>query len=511
MTRRAPRWLLAAALLAATPAAGPAQFRQEPLQKQPPPQLQPTGVDLFCGLLLMQRMQPLSRTDWNFGRDYGDIVFISLGHIPGSEVLLRANRVKQEGGAVLIATDGSADLGNLFPDWWQQETGHARVTGWPVTATENETFYDEHPHCPFVVPLPAPDRAGPEWKLFDGLRRVATNRPSYLQVPPRRRDAPSAVAGFPPNCKFAVGFGQPQFDLNPAEFPFAVASVSAPGRTLVLADPGVFVNEMMFPVGDAPPTDNMTFARRVIAFLQEGRRQPRGHFVLYLNGQQVSDFAPLVDMLRKPDVVPTPPPIGQVILGMQEKLTDAGNTIVDRLEEGDAFNRTLLGTGDEADQRLRGIIGTLMLLASVWAVWKVLRRVWGTRQPADVPPPPPGGRPPGQAAGAGVFDRRQRELLRRNNLYEPARDAARELFAAAGAPPEAGPKLPRVEVASAVRRPETLRRALGELWRVAHGPPRVVTVQDWDALEPLLVRARRAFADGKWRFAGAGVGAEAGA
>ena len=45
-----------------------------------------------------------------------------------------------------------------------------------------------------------------------------------------------------------------------------------------------------------------------------------------------------------------------------------------------------------------------------------------------------------------------------------------------------------------------LREALADLWKIAHGPPRVVTVQRWNLLEPLFERLRTAHAEGKWRF-----------
>jgi hypothetical protein len=99
-----------------------------------------------------------------------------------------------------------------------------------------------------------------------------------------------------------------------------------------------------------------------------------------------------------------------------------------------------------------------------------------------------------------LFDRRQRELARRNNLYEPVRAAVHEMFIAAGAAPNAGPKLPKVVVSDVVRRADTLRDALRELWRIAFGRPAVVTAQHWRMLEPLFERVRQAHADGKWRF-----------
>lgn len=55
-------------------------------------------------------------------------------------------------------------------------------------------------------------------------------------------------------------------------------------------------------------------------------------------------------------------------------------------------------------------------------------------------------------------------------------------------------------MARAVRRPDTLRDALADLWKIGFGPPAPVSVRKWAGLEPLFVRARQAHADGKWAF-----------
>jgi hypothetical protein len=99
-----------------------------------------------------------------------------------------------------------------------------------------------------------------------------------------------------------------------------------------------------------------------------------------------------------------------------------------------------------------------------------------------------------------VFDRRQKELVRRNNLYEPVRNLMREFFVAAGAPSDAGPRMPRIVVSREVRKPDSLRLALRDMWRVAYGPPVYISAQRWFELEPYFERVRKAHADGKWQF-----------
>ena len=71
-----------------------------------------------------------------------------------------------------------------------------------------------------------------------------------------------------------------------------------------------------------------------------------------------------------------------------------------------------------------------LIVGSALACLFLLRRIWGSRTPQRLPPPPTmAGVPTGPP---GVFDRRQKELLRRNNVYEPVRDLVREFFDSIG-------------------------------------------------------------------------------
>jgi hypothetical protein len=260
---------------------------------------------------------------------------------------------------------------------------------------------------------------------------------------------------------------------------------------------------MVPPVGER--TDNLQFAFRTVSFLAHeddgmGGSRKRTRCVFVENGRLVSDFSSLEKHLRPP-----PPPLKIPSLWqLQEKLVDAGNQIIDKFQENGGPSSLVLGRdGPRQDRRLRDILRALLVVASILAVWFVVRRVWGARQPTDVAPPPPGGqqpRDPEDGPPPGAFRRRQRELARRNNLYEPVRMALREFFAGVGAPAEAGPKLPKVVIADSVRRPDTLKKALTDLWRIAYGLPAVVTVPKWNLLELLFDRIQMAHADGKWRF-----------
>jgi hypothetical protein len=193
---------------------------------------------------------------------------------------------------------------------------------------------------------------------------------------------------------------------------------------------------------------------------------------------------------------------------LQERLIDYGNDLLDRVQENDSLNRAALGHDpDVQDQRLRAFLKGLLIVLSGWAVWFIVSKVWSARRVQNHPPPPLAGRTAPvteSTATNGLFDRRERELLRRNNLFEPVQAAIREMFAAAGAVPNSGPRLPPIGIAEVVGRPGTLRQALADLWKIAYGQPVVVTVQRWRMLEPLFIRAQQAFVDGKWWFTSVG-------
>jgi hypothetical protein len=64
--------------------------------------------------------------------------------------------------------------------------------------------------------------------------------------------------------------------------------------------------------------------------------------------------------------------------------------------------------------------------------------------------------------------------------------------------------MPKLVISDAVRKPESLRAAVKDFWRLAYGPPREVPVSRWREMEPYFDRLRQAHADGKWHFAFAG-------
>ena len=128
------------------------------------------------------------------------------------------------------------------------------------------------------------------------------------------------------------------------------------------------------------------------------------------------------DDLRQAYAKEHPMPIPQIDPArMQALVADFVNRGLDYVETEDIPNRML----DRAIGVPR-IARFFLIVGSVLACLYLLRRIWRSRTPSDIPPPPGiAGAPTGPP---GVFDRRQKELLRRNNVFEPVRDLVREFF-----------------------------------------------------------------------------------
>jgi hypothetical protein len=409
-----------------------------------------------------------------------------------------AQFILNNGGAVLLATDQG-----LVPLWDFNSFANSRglaFDGQPVIAFDDAPRYRGLESCPFLIPLtpedvPGADLDGAEiWKVFRGLDRVAANRGTFLRVPRFNNEFRYPLARYHKDCVIGQNFNRRAGD---AAW-FAVGGEAVfpkvnPYRLLVLGDHSVFINQMFV---DAD-LDNRDLDYRVVEYLKDPKGVNRKYCIFIENGRTLTRFDEAAYALQPPTVIPP-------FSVDKSKLIDIGNKLIDNMQSNDVLNRMIFrGDADQQDRQLRRLVAVLLVMASAYMTYQLLHRMMKVRHPLDAPLPPVTGRPttPDPANPAGIFDRRQRELLRRDNVYEPVRDILRDMFAAAGAPPDVGPKLPKVVVVDTVRKPETLQKALADLWKIAHGPPKRLTVKRWGDLEPLFVRARRAFDDGKWSFA----------
>jgi hypothetical protein len=216
------------------------------------------------------------------------------------------------------------------------------------------------------------------------------------------------------------------------------------------------------------------------------------------------------DELRQALAKPTPkippeamPNLGPLFGKNQDKFVDLGNKLADQMQSKDGVHNMFVGKeGSSEEARTFGwwIERVAYFLAALLILF-LLGRTLRAKQPSETPPPPTTGAGAASTGPPGVFDRRQKELVRRNNLYEPVRNLLREFFDSVGAPPNPGPRMPRLYIDhQRVRKAESLRQALRDMWRIAYGPPMYISAQRWFELEPYFERLRSAHADGKWRF-----------
>jgi hypothetical protein len=501
-------WLTVALLLAVTPSVGTAQVFDTPGT------VVDNGTELFRAALHAVRIKPITQDEYRGRGPTDDMILVILGPGPNEPGEFNfsgesnAGRVLRAGGAVLYASDTESGIGNSLPGNSHLRVHHNRVAATDPTLLHNPA----HQNSPVLqVWEPGLLARGPVWDIFRGLRHVATEDPSCFVVGSYTGVVQHRVADFPPGC----GMVPPPMDRptpppppdtkrgpRTGQNPFAVAGagpdeqIRRPYRFLAMANQAVLLNRLL----SDPSTDNLELARRTVAFLQDPGGKNRTRCLFVVRGRVVEDFESAYRYaVRPPSSVSVPAITWEKI---EQMIVDGGNRIIDHAEENDILNRMALGPESEPARRernLQAIIQGLLVAGSVCAVWIVLRRVWRARQPGEQPRPPTVGGPP-RPGPAGIFNRREQELLRRNNLYEPVRDLLRDFFAAAGAPPDAGRKPSRLVFESTGGNQARLRTAIEELWRIAYGRTALVSVHQWQDLESKFEVVRRAFEDGVWRF-----------
>lgn len=363
----------------------------------------------------------------------------------------------KNGGAVLIASDlGGQGWGRIFGR-------RTALDGSFIETEQPRSGYRDSRECPFVRPLP--NKIVP---IFDGLNKVATNRPSFLHVDSA---CPlDTLAVFPGDCTME---GIPAIMVRGLQLRFAIGGPLHNGRALVLADHSLFINDMLLQTDN----DNFDLACSAIRWLSEDGKRTRVLFVE--DGEVVSNFNVILKEMPVPPLPPLPPEAEMVRL--------ANKLLVD-LETEDYFNRTLLeaisppGRTPESGPDLQAgrgrILQLLVLLTTVGLLMFGWHRLVRARHRIDARVPATGPEL-WPASVSAVVDQRQQALLQVGNLWEPARALARQFFEKAAAlRPEqwlgAGLQPPQLTVTDPELR-RGLDRQVRDLWRLAasHAPSRL--------------------------------------
>lgn len=462
-----------------------------------------SGSELFRALLNQREIKPVAEGELHNLVLAPDLMAIILGsphrngathqphelETPGSV----ASLVLSHGGSVLIVSSENFELPLI-------DRGSDWVNGKPVTAPL-DVCWERTAHCPFARPFPVvqPESLAVLFNKYrEGhgrLDRVVAGNASFIERSPERgpHDALRTLASFPAGSVVDhLNLKEPGANLC-----FAVGADAINGRPncrfLALACRSVFNNYLM--ALDQTPgagTDNLEFCLRVIDFLQ-GEDSPhpakRRRCVFFEDGRLVSKFDDLaVAALRQ-----QAPPLPRFDVNkLQEKVVDETNRVLDKLQTSGLLTNLFKSIDRSA------IMSGCLIVSGLAACWFLLSRLIRARGFGNAPPAPV------IAAGSdgppGVFDNRRQELLRRNNVYEPIRDLLRDFFAGMGIVGEQTSKLLGLKIARGVRRPDSLRLAIQDLWRLAYGPPQTLPINRWLDMAPYFDRIRAAYKAGKWSF-----------
>ncbi len=473
------------ALLLALPAAA------QPPAKPPTP-LPPndTQTQMFRGLFHFRKVKPetLAATQQR-EYDYRNLIVVIHGN-PGVDAKWAAvcKATLNGGGAVLISADTLLSLDAYFP-----RKGTAGVVGLRVKSYRAQEQDGGDPDRVIVQPTEAADGTP-----FAGLSRVATDGPSYLQFPAVPAGLGLKVmAEFPDGSRRVVG----QADLALGDtmvFAYATADDTRTDKCMVLADPEVFSNKMIFLSGrerDEERTDNLKFADATVKWLQAGWRT-KCLFIENGNEQtRFDEFEYASITLPLPNL--PPPPIPDIDLfdpDTQKGIADAIDRGIVDSERANSLDKALAGTPERKAFTLTLLAALLAVVAYVLLRWRVVfarfRRLFRPlpKDPAMLGPDVP----------VGSIGHRRLEVLRSADYGPVVRQFLLKLFRDRGLAGEpASNTLPPVEID--VRNPQFLRDALQTLWAELRGTT-PVGYGRWRQLEPLIAAVRAAADDNKWRF-----------
>lgn len=411
-----------------------------------------TGFEFFQAILQLHDVNPITEKEFE-SIPKSNVIVIVWG-AANENTLAKVHATLGSKGAALIAANE--------PMWFQTRTGSMLSISRGFLATD--AFLQE--------PLEG------AFKQF-GQSLMNNSRPVHWLV-----TSPSGGVLEGPNINDRFETTIARYDFK--QHKLAYAQDDAFYRFVLLGDQYVLANG---PLLQREKRDNLAFAVNLVRFLKDEKRT---HCLFYDRGQLVDHFDPLTP--RPMPAMPLPP-----WRELQRLLTDGADRMVDRAENQDAFNRTILGDTESQDSRFQKILQGLAVALAACTGMYLLRKVWNARPN------------PGPAANVTysvlpqadtLVGQRSEELLRRDNFDELARTAARELFIVAGSPMPADAELPPIEFPRG--RSASLGRDIEELWRMVFGPVRQsITLKQWQEVERQVNDVHRAWTNGTWRFAAA--------
>jgi hypothetical protein len=285
---------------------------------------------------------------------------------------------------------------------------------------------------------------------------------------------------------------------------FAVGGDLDEGRVLVLADHSIFINDMMLPSDN----NNVELTYNVVDWLR-GENQQRDRVLFIEDGQIQTKF----DIPLKSAGI-SPEEVMKMLFDRRNQLLVEAEKGIARLEDEDAFNRGLLSVLDRLGWPPTRIAVSLVVLATLLLVGYLFYRLSirdRFRHDLSVPllAPALGHSLP----AAPLVHQRAEELLKRNNLSEPAAALTLRWFARLGIDAAGGE--PAFTARGGWWQRRRLQGRLRQLWRLACGRSRerVTAPQLW-RLQRELDELRAGWERGTWSvllpspLGGRGVGGE---
>jgi hypothetical protein len=446
------------------------------------------GTHVFRRILFDNGLRPLGELKAMVEEDPSKTILIVQGnlyavsHVPVSPRGLA--EFVERGGAVLIAGDHPPGGGTAVR--YIRDLAGVDIGPDTMTCPDPESCFHNLPYCPLLRPSESASQT-----LFKDRLQVATNVPSWLIARKRVPGSIAPLAYLPPGTVV-----ESRGDLNPWGLVlekrrrpplFAVGGERGEGRVLVLADHSIFINEMMLPTDN----NNVEFTYNVVDWLREGKKRDR---VLFIEDGQVQTKFDIP--LKSPNL--SPEEAMKMLFDRRNQLLAEAEKGLVRLEEDDAFNRGLLSALERLGWPTWRIVRYLLVLATMLLGAYLFYRL-GMRDRFRHDPTVPVLAPAlGKTLPAApLVHQRAEELLKHDNLSEPAADLTRRWFARLGIEP-AGAEPAFTAQGSWWQRSRQESR-LRRLWRLAGGRSRerVTAPQLW-RLQRELDQLRAGWERGAW-------------
>jgi hypothetical protein len=469
MKCRARRWLLFALLIG-----GLLAFSGRAVAQPRVPRIDPQGVEAFRLILHGSGLKPIQELEDLEAKAPENTLIIVFGRLDVlkaiDDTLPRGLKgFLGNGGAILIASDRAASAQFLQQEFKvvpSETVVHNRNAGKAFGGKDTFPFITVFPH--------------PRHPLFRGVKQLATNAPAYL-IQQQQVAGLHVLARFTEGCTDDRGW---QLQGNPV---YALGNDAAVGTRLILGGHGVFMNDEMY------NKDNILFARNCVDWFTRSKdgKKIREEALFYLDGDIIKKFK--VPLRRLP--LPPLPTIQKI------------NRLIGRLEAENFFNKfalTLAGPPGVEDKATRMTIGKERILRwlgiglGLVVLLHLFRKLWGSQFARD-----PrvlllaSNNVSEHVSTEPLIEQRQRGMLYEGNLWEAARELARQCFTEyADRALSSPPPRPEVVVRGSDQRRPTFVKRVRQLWDLAYGPPTPVPALQFRHLVGDAEEVKEALASG---------------